>query len=256
MKLISSFLSVPKRGGLASENEDFFFPHETEITRDRFSVAIADGASEGFLSKLWSRVLAISFVNFDRADLDINQYIDFCIQVYNFQKEKYLQRRLELNNPLKWFEENLMKKGSFSTFLGVSFAKNQSNGGYWKSYSVGDSCVFQIRDSIIDVWPIVGPSTFGNNPNLIATNPVYNRDLEEKVKVKTGQFLFGDVFYFMTDAIASWFITQASEGQRPWRILSEYDTMNDVCDYVEFLRDDHQLKNDDTTIAHVTLEEE
>lgn len=255
MKLISSYLSVPKRGGHPNENEDFFFPHEKEIIRDRFSVAIADGASEGFLSKLWSRVLTISFVNFDRADMDILQYVDFCIQVYENQREKYIQRRNEQDNPLKWFEENLMTKGSFSTLLGVSFVQNQRDGGYWMSYSVGDSCMFQIRDGLIDAWPILGPSTFGNSPDLISTNPIYNRELEDKVKIKKGHFLFGDVFYFMTDAIANWFLTRVAETERPWRVLKEYNETDEILNYIEFLRDNHRLKNDDTTIAQVTLED-
>jgi hypothetical protein len=255
MKLISSFKSVPKRGGHPSENEDFFFPHEDEIIRDRFSVAIADGASEGFLSKLWSRVLAISFVNFDRADLDIHQYVDFCIQVYENQRNKYIQRRNEQDNPLKWFEENLMAKGSFSTLLGVSFVRNQKDGGYWMAYSVGDSCMFQIRDGLIDTWPILSPSKFCNNPDLISSNPFYNRDLEDNFKIKKGHFLFGDVFYFMTDAIANWFITRVAETERPWRVLKEYNETDEILEYIEFLRDSYRLKNDDTTIAQVTLKE-
>jgi hypothetical protein len=258
MKLISSFLSIPKRGSLPKENEDFFFPHEKEINRERFSIAIADGASEGFLSNLWSKVLTISYVNFDRLDLDVQLFTDFCIDVYNHQRERYIQRRRELNNPLKWFEENLMTKGSFSTLLGVTFIKNQQEGGYWKSYSIGDSCLFQIRDTLIEAFPTMDPLTFGNSPDLISSNPAYNEELESKIKVKTGAFVFGDSFYLMTDAIASWFLTLVAEGEKPWEHLEEYFEMEDydLVDYINSLREDNRLKNDDTTIARLKIMEE
>lgn len=258
MKLISSFFSIPKKGSLPKENEDFFFPHEVEIIRDHLSVAIADGASEGFLSKLWSKILTISYVNFDRANMDIRQFTDFCIEVYDFQREKYIQRRTENNNPLKWFEENLMAKGSFSTLLGVTFVNTTPEGGYWRAYSVGDSCLFQLRDNIIESFPMNASSSFGNSPDLLSSNPAYNQELESKVKVKTGYFLFGDSFYLMTDAIANWFLTQIAEEKRPWVTLEEFVTIDydGLNEYVNHLREENMLKNDDITIARVKLTEE
>lgn len=258
MKLVSSCFSIPKKGSLPRENEDSFFPHEVEIKRNHLSVAIADGASEGFLSKLWSKILTISYVYFDRTDLDMRQFTDFCIDIYNYQMDTYIQKRKERNNPLKWFEENLMIKGSFSTLLGVTFVNSSPTGGRWKSYSVGDSCLFQLRDNLIDVFPMMDSSNFGNSPDLISSNPAYNLELESKVKVKTGHFLFGDSFYLMTDAIANWFITQIAEEKRPWVTLDEflevdYDGLNE---YINHLRGENRLKNDDVTIARVTLLED
>ncbi|OGD44934.1 hypothetical protein A3K69_08530 [Candidatus Bathyarchaeota archaeon RBG_16_57_9] len=256
MKLISSLFTIPKRGSVPSENEDFYFQHDAEISRDHQTVAIADGASEGFLSKLWSKILTVSYVNFDRTDLDIRQFTDFCIDVYEHQRERYVQRRTEKNNPLKWFEENLMAKGSFSTLLGVSFSNSTPEGGYWRSISVGDSCLFQIRESVIESFPMNDSSAFGNSPELISSNPAYNQDLESKVKVKTGSFLFGDSFYLMTDAVANWFITQNAEGKRPWAILEELLETDGLKDYVNHLRGEGSLKNDDVTIARVKLAED
>jgi hypothetical protein len=258
MKLVSSCFSIPKQGGLPRENEDSFFPHEAEIKRNHLSVAIADGASEGFMSKLWSKILTISYVNFDRTDLDLRQFMDFCIDIYNYQMETYIQRRNERNNPLKWFEENLMIKGSFSTLLGVTFVDSSPTGGHWKSYSVGDSCLFQLRDDLIEVFPFMDSSTFGNSPDLISSNPAYNLELESRVKVKTGNFLFGDSFYLMTDAIAYWFITQIAEGKKPWITLDElFEVDNDgLNEYINHLRRENRLKNDDVTIARVNLLED
>jgi len=256
MKLISSFFTIPKKGSLPHENEDFFFPLEAEIKRDHQSIAIADGASEGFLSKLWSKILTVSYVNFDRTDLDIRQFTDFCIDVYEDQREKYIQRRVEKNNPLKWFEENLMAKGSFSTLLGITFFNSTPEGGYWRSISVGDSCLFQIRDSVIESFPMDDSSSFGNSPELIASNPAYNQELESKVKFRTGYFLFGDSFYLMTDAVANWFIAQNSEGKRPWAALGELLETDGLKDYVNQLRGEGSLKNDDVTIARVKLVED
>ena len=258
MKLVSSCFSTSKKGGLPTENEDHFFPHEAEIRRNQLSVAIADGASEGFMSKLWSKILTISYVNFDRTDLDMRQFTDFCIDIYNYQMEIYIQRRKERNNPLKWFEENLMNKGSFSTLLGVTFVNSSPTGGHWKSYSVGDSCLFQLRDDLIEVFPNMDSSAFGNSPDLISSNPAYNMELESRVKVKTGHFLFGDTFYLMTDAIAHWFITQIAGEKKPWITFDEFfEVGNDgLSEYIDHLRGENRLKNDDTTIARFNLLED
>jgi hypothetical protein len=258
MKLVSSHFSTPKKGGLPRENEDFFFLHEAEIRRNQLSVAIADGASEGFMSKLWSKILTISYVNFDRTDLDIRQFTDFCIDIYDYQMVVYIQRRKERNNPLRWFEENLMNIGSFSTLLGVTFVNSSPTGGHWKSYSVGDSCLFQLRDELIEVFPMMDSSAFGNSPDLISSNPAYNLELESRVKVKTGQFLFGDTFYLMTDAIAHWFVTQIEEEKMPWNTIDELlEADNDgLIEYIDHLQGENKLKNDDVTIARVNLLED
>jgi hypothetical protein len=258
MKLVSSHFSITKKGGLPRENEDHFFPHEAEIRRNQLSVAIADGASEGFMSKLWSKILTISYVNFDRTDLDMRQFTYFCVDIYNYQMEIYVQRRKEGNNPLKWFEENLMNKGSFSTLLGVTFVNSSFTGGHWKSYCVGDSCLFQLRDDLIDFFPMMDSSAFGNSPDLISSNPAYNLELESKVKVKTGQFIFGDTFYLMTDAIAHWFINEIAEGKKPWITIDEFFEADNfgLIEHIDHLRRENRLKNDDVTIARVNLLED
>jgi hypothetical protein len=123
---------------------------------------------------------------------------------------------------------------------------------------VGDSCLFQLRQDIIDVFPEMDSNGFGNSPDLIASNPVYNKELLDKVKVKRGEFLYGDRFYLMTDAVASWFIAQLEEGKRPWRTIDEYLDYDreGLTMYLTSLRDEGRLKNDDVTIARViTLED-
>jgi hypothetical protein len=258
MRLVSTTYTIPKRGNRPSENEDHYFPYEAEIRRNHHSVAIADGASEGFLSRLWSKILTISYVNWDTTDVNMRLFTDFCIDIYEHQRKRYLQRREEAGTPLKWFEENLMAKGSFSTLLGLSFEDSKPDGGYWTSYSVGDSCLILFRENVIDAFPEIDSAGFGNNPDLIASNPLYNKELLIKVKVKTGEFRYGDTFYLMTDAIANWFITQLEEGKRPWRTLDEYLDFDHeaLTKYLTLLRDEGKIKNDDVTIARVTILEE
>lgn len=258
MKLVSTSYTIPKRGGVSSENEDHYFPYEAEIKRNHHSVAIADGASEGFLSKLWSKILTISYVNWDTTDVDIRLFSDFCIDIYELQRKRYLERRKEAGKPLKWFEENLMAKGSFSTLLGLSFDDSKPGGGLWVAYSIGDSCLIQFREKVVDTFPEIGSADFGNSPDLIASNPIYNKELINKVNVKTGEYAFGDTFYLMTDAIANWFITQLEEEKSPWSTLNEYLDYDHegLTEYLTHLRDEGKLKNDDVTIARVTILEE
>jgi hypothetical protein len=111
---------------------------------------------------------------------------------------------------------------------------------------------------MIDAFPEIDSTGFGNSPDLIASNPAYNKELLNKVRVKSGEFLYGDIFYLMTDAVANWFIAQLEEGKRPWRTLDEYLNYDreGLTMYLTSLRNEGRLKNDDVTIARVkTLEE-
>jgi len=105
---------------------------------------------------------------------------------------------------------------------------------------------------------VMDSSNFGNSPDLISSNPAYNLELDNKIKIKTGQFLFGDAFYLMTDAVANWFIKQIAEEKRPWVTLDEFLEVDNegLMEYINRLREENRLKNDDVTIARVKLLEE
>ena len=256
MKLTSTIFTTPKKGGYVSENEDYYFPKEPTIKRDHHSVAISDGASEGFMSRLWSKVLTICYVNWDTTEVNIPEYIDFCIEIYEIQKQKYLKKREMENKPLKWFEENLMAKGSFATLLGLSFVDSKTKGGHWKSYSIGDSCLIQLRENIITIFPKMNSNSFTNNPNLISTNPNYNKNIQPQIK--TGEWRNGDTFYLMTDAIANWFHQEIEQKRKPWTIIDQFIENNKqgLNQFIAYLREAKKLKNDDVTIARVQIHED
>ena len=59
----------------------------------------------------------------------------------------------------------------------------------------------------------------------------------------------------MTDAIANWFIKQLAEGKKPYVIIEEFLGVDNegLKKFIDHLREENQLKNDDITITRIKL---
>ena len=60
-----------------------------------------------------------------------------------------------------------------------------------------------------------------------------------------------DVFYLMTDAIASWFLRSVEDGARPSALLDPVDEGEDFERWIESLRESGAMRNDDVTVLRV-----
>jgi hypothetical protein len=66
----------------------------------------------------------------------------------------------------------------------------------------------------------------------------------------------GDAFYLMTDALACWFMRETEEGRTPWRVLRDLNTSDEVKpfrEWVETLRAEGAMRNDDVTLLRVDI---
>jgi hypothetical protein len=59
----------------------------------------------------------------------------------------------------------------------------------------------------------------------------------------------------MTDALSRWFLSAVEAGGQPWQPLEslEAQTDNAFTEWVGRLRNDRQLRNDDTTLVSIRL---
>jgi hypothetical protein len=251
MFFLSDVLWAPKAGNSEEEYEDAFWPKGRVIgeRRTQVSVAVADGATESSFSGVWARQLAHAYF---RGILSSSNLQD------SLSKKQRAWRRFVGRKPLPWYAEEKIRKGAFSTVLGLTLEDQDKNGGsgVWKALAVGDSCLVQIRnETLLSSFPLSSAAEFTNNPFLLGSSPEANSGVDSEVRSTTGDWLSGDRFYLMTDAIAAWFFREVENNQAPWCVLGDLDTDElPFRPWLDELRSTHQMRNDDVTLYRIEVD--
>jgi len=232
-ELIQSF-SVQKAGNEISECEDIW----NYVKGDRlFSIALSDGATESSFSQEWAKELVTAFINHDSSKSS-----------WLKKSQQNWQQWLE-NQNLSWFAKRKVGQGAFATFLGLEIFDDLS----WKAIAVGDSCLFVVRNCELRItnyelrksFPLKQSEEFSNRPRLIGT---YSNTEQICFPEINGNAKIGDRFYLTTDAIACWIFMQLEANQDPWVKLDEISSQDMFANWVNKLRDRHEIANDDTTL--------
>jgi hypothetical protein len=253
-------LRTQKAGNSFSECEDWSCPPKDgakeatlEINTEggKANFAIADGATEGMLSGKWAELVSKAF--FRQGSDDFASVMRRAQVSWQKWRAAYLRRR-ERHNPIKWFEEPGLQKGAFSTLLGLSFFCPFETVGKWVGMAVGDSCVFQLRQSQLQQsFPITSPNAFSNTPVLINSNTPENSE----PSLFYGDYTLGDEFFLATDALSQWFLKSSSNGDTPWAELSNFKAAGSHTafeSWINGLRSENLIKNDDVALVFITVE--
>jgi hypothetical protein len=124
----------------------------------------------------------------------------------------------------------------------------------WQAIAVGDSCLFQIRNGeMVTAFPIQTADQFNSRPLLLSSNPARNRQVWSELKYAEGDCHPGDLFVLVTDAIACWFLKQVEAGHFPWQTLRGLNSDDQFASFVAQLRQQNQMRNDDTTLILFSL---
>jgi hypothetical protein len=226
--------SVQKAGNDISECEDIW----NYVKGDRLcSIALSDGATESSFSQEWAEELVTAFINRDPHTLN-----------WLAKSQQNWQQWLE-NENLSWFAKRKAEQGAFATFLGLEILGDLS----WKAIALGDSCLFVVRNCELRItnyelrksFPLKQSEEFGNRPRLIGT---YSNNEQICFSEINGVAKIGDRFYLATDAIACWILKQLEANQDPWVKLDEISSQDMFVNWVNELRDRHEIANDDTTL--------
>jgi hypothetical protein len=259
MKCFFTSFCLPKSGNTAEEYEDAYHVPESGQQEEKIlRFAIADGASEGMLSGKWAEILVNSFCRPGMRGLVFKDLIKEAYTQWHSWKCCYLRERENLNRPVQWYEEQGMRTGAFSSFLGLTLTENSSGtNGEWEAVAVGDSCLFQVRrESLIVRFPVEYSSGFNNRPLLISSNTAKNQNLSANTQFAAGDWYFDDCFYLMTDALACWFLQEYESGRAPWLILNDFNTIDQqqtFAEWVNELREGRQIRNDDVTLICIVV---
>jgi protein phosphatase 2C-like protein len=209
--------------------------------------AIADGATESSFACLWAKLLVQGFIA-ARGRTTLNWLAP-------------LQQRWAESvdgQELDWFGEEKRELGAFATFLGLVVQTAHGAEGRWRAVAVGDCCLCQVRgDGLADWFPIARSADFGNRPQLLRSRSVGGRDGLLQAKRKVGKWKHGDRFFLMTDAVAHWFLQRLEQKQKPWnsllRRLADPNPTATLTGYIEQLRSQNEMRNDDVTLLVIDL---
>ncbi len=233
---------VPKQGHAEEEYEDALRSRVADGDAAA-RVAIADGATGSSFSGLWAGLLCDAYVAEPFADgPSLMTRLPDLGRAWKAQVDR---------QPLPWFAEEKARAGAFAAFLGLTVGGD----GAWQALAVGDCCLFQVRgEDLVTAFPLSRADDFSDSPALVGTFPVDNTGLAAHVRVASGAYAPGDVFYLMTDALAAWFLGAREAGQSPWRWFTNLSSDPRFAKLVAELRDSGRLANDDVTLARVEVE--
>ncbi|MDQ3757928.1 MAG: hypothetical protein M3394_08775 [Actinomycetota bacterium] len=213
--------------------------------------ALADGASESMLSGLWADLLVRTWCKARRRPLA--QILEAAGAAWEVELAAYLEERERSERPVQWFEEPGLDRGAHATLLGLSFTTGGDQGhGTWHAVSVGDTCLFQVRDDeLLSAFPIKSSSEFDSAPKLVPSRPADVGRVLAHVDEERGDWRQGDIFYLVTDAVGAWFLRSHEEGTPPWRVLDRFARPETFPVWVDARRRERTLRNDDATVMRV-----
>lgn len=277
MKNITIF-SIAKDVGQAGSSEVLFNKDESEFVLDPeqlnedswafdeklSKIAVSDGASESYNSKLWANLLCHQFINKEpllEFDVWLNNVIYDYVSHHN------------LSN-MSWTQVSAYERGSFATFIGVNINEFSNK---LTTICIGDSvCLLfkEVKEEKLikkkrnkklvrkifqtinfEYIPMYEIPDFSINPTLLSTNRALNNFIfQDNIREIILDEKHRYYLVLGTDAISDWLINQAKILVPGSPILSKIlqYTKKQLANYIYQTviekRNDKSMKVDDSTL--------
>jgi len=229
---------MPKVGNEENEQEDSFL-----IDTEKGKFAISDGASSGIYSKLWADLLTKNFIDSEEILSEDSEPQKFLENIVGKSRADW---KAKIPTNLKWPASEKILEGSFATFLALQLRDVNKTSKNWNAISVGDSCVFKIKDDkIVESFPIREVSEFNNSPSLIASN---FDSYKEHIRFTSGTLERGETLAFATDSVAKWLFQENDSGENLSMTLEAISQNHDKQKYFENLVNNKIIHYDDLTL--------
>jgi len=218
--------TVPRAGGEADDYED---AAAVEATDWPVCAAVADGATESVFARAWAERLVREIVEARATTAEaVREAIAEGQVVWQASARERSRDR-------PWYVAAKATEGAFATVLGLSLHAD----GRWRAVSVGDCCLFHVRDdALVHPWPVESADDFTNRPPLVPSRSDRRVPAPE---MTDGPWRPGDRFLLATDAVAAWLLRTEDAAARHWDSESFRAA-------VDTARDDGALRNDDATL--------
>jgi len=237
---------LSKRGNRPEECEDAF---ASDATVGRF--AVADGATESAFAREWAQLLVDQFVASHNDDSEDG--MPWFVRAREQLSEGFRGREL------KWYaHEKLRRQGASATFLGIVVSGSPGETRKWRGVAIGDTCLFHVRSNeLLWAFPIDRSDDFGNAPELVCTKASPEEIGRKRTKRIERDGQPDDRLWMMTDALAQWCLVEEEAGTGPWKAMERWldpeATNGSFAEWVESLRDEKRIRNDDVTLLAVDL---
>jgi hypothetical protein len=243
--VIADTLWAPKLGVDDAHTDDAFASSDTTF-------AIADGATQSYLSGRWARCLVDRAVCatdvWDRVPLLVQKACAEWASVL----DAYKVERDDAGRPIMYYEDPKLERGSHTTLLVVQAVLLQSTrSSIYRVIGVGDSCIFHIsQDQFAGAFPFIYSSAFDTSPELISS--AQHAAEPPRYQKVYGAWDVGDRLFLLTDALAHWFLREYERGGRPWVTL---ERLNETTfrDWVDDERHAGHIRDDDVTMTRIVL---
>jgi len=247
MKVIAEPFWIQKRGSPPNEYEDAACPLErSEYEQDDVRLAVADGATESVFARRWAEQLVFAVCDRDLSARSLAAGISSLRTNW---------REWLAGQTLPWYAEEKAHQGAFAALVALELTCDGASTtleGNWHAAAVGDSCLFHVREEEVLVrFPIASPESFDNRPFLLGSLGVNEPSLNEEYA--SGTWISGDFFYLMTDALACWFLKHIDAGGKPSDIQGHISITESFSAWIESLRDQGLIRNDDCTMVRVSI---
>lgn len=255
MRALTTSFWLPRAGNDAAEYEDAFQPRKDgRHSARRLRFAVADGASESLLSGRWADILTKTWCKSQRGST-AEVLIDALGQ-WDAELAAYLDGRAKQERPIQWFEEPGLARGAFATLLGVQFNTRRTSSGTWSAASLGDTCLFHVReDDLVASFPLKSSADFGSSPNLVPSRADDVHTVVAHVEEREGEWRSGDLFVLATDALSAWFLAEVEQQHKPWEQLLGFAARGQAAfaEWANGLRTQGRLRNDDITVVRIEV---
>jgi hypothetical protein len=227
--------SCAKELDRSDANEDFF-----TFSADRQRLALSDGASESYDSRVWARLLAGKFVEHPAFG---PEWIQSAIADYMLAHDFAA---------MSWSQQLAFERGSFATLLAV---EHDAAAGVLGLFGVGDSvAVLFDGASVALAWPLAEPERFRERPTLLSTIRQYNEftrapEFEMMARATLHLSAFEDpMLLCMTDALGEWTLRMSREEPERLVELLAIRSEAELASLVSAERTAKRMRVDDSTL--------
>lgn len=215
------------------------------VDAGRGVAAVCDGVSSALYSGRWAGILAHGVVA-DAPNVNDPQAVELWLKRHREAWSASIDE-----SSLAWHQKPKLLDGAATTLLWIEVTSTGADDGVARplqvrSYSIGDCCLFHIRGGqVLQTFPIQDSARFEDHPQAIRS--VYKRSDAVTFEAMETQCNPGDLLLLCTDAVAAWTMRQLEAGaQLDWNSYWHM-THEDWQAWLTSLRQDNQIRYDDST---------
>ncbi|MGL5921349.1 hypothetical protein [Chroococcidiopsis sp.] len=249
------YFSLPKVGELERNIQDRF-----ENSPDGSLVALADGASTSLYPQKWAEILVKSFCQSvaENPIESIRRSHEEWLQPSQEIWRQYYLTKLQSPNRKWWQGGSDIKNRGSATFLGLQlqnlelqnlehYAKSQ-----WQAVAVGDTCLFKLEQETRNLltFPLTAARDFKGTTLCFESLPEY---ASFPPQFTAGWYECGDIFLLATDALSQWLISDYEAQGEDWKKMFQFQRQQDFDRFINQLRQQKLIKNDDTTLVLIKV---